>query len=106
LRELAQGIAIEIDPNHNFFLVNGRRDIYLAMLLTTLKAYLVSILEQNGIPNSKDRAAQLILDGKIIEDFIHIEIPPEIKNGSSDNQWKIFMTVEGSHKFFMDMVFP
>lgn len=102
---MAKGLEIEIDPDHNFFLINGRRDVYLATLLTTLKAYLVSILEKNQITKPKEKAAQSILDGKIVGDYIHIEIPPEMKD-EKNNQWKIYMTVEGSHKFFMENMFP
>lgn len=106
MRHLAKDLTIEIDPTHNFFLVNGRRDIYLAMILTTLKAYLVSILDRNEIENPYEVATQSILNGKIVDDHIHIDIPPEMKNGGNEDKWKIFMTIEGSHDFFMHMMFP
>ena len=107
MKEIAQGLEIDIDPTHNFFIINGRRDIYFAKLLTTLKAYLTSILEKNNIENPKKSATELILNGKITDNHIQIEIPPQMKNGdSTEEEWKILMTVEGYHDFFMGMMFP
>lgn len=105
MRKLTQGIEVGVDPTHNFFLVNGRRDDYLAILLTTLKAYLVLILERNQITDPKKTAAQSILNGKVEGDFIHIEIPNEMRT-EKDKVWIIFMTVEGIHEFFVKIILP
>jgi len=105
LKELAKGLEIGIDQKHNFFLINGSKDTYLAKLLTTLKAYMVSILQKNDIKEAKERATQLILDGELIGDYIHIKVPPEMESTKED-QWKIYMTVEGYNDFFMNMMFP
>ena len=105
LRELAQGLEIDIDPTHNFFIINGRKDIYLARLLTTLKAYLTSILEKNNIEKAKESATELILNGRLTDNHIHIEIPPQMRKEEKEN-WKILMTIEGYHDFFIGMMFP
>lgn len=106
MKKVTQELKIGIDPDHDFFLVNGRKDIYLAMLLTTIKAYMVSILDKNGIKNAKKVATEYILEGEIVDDFIYIKKPPEMKNGGEEDSWKIFMTVEGSHQFFMQTMYP
>lgn len=114
MKRVIEGLEIRIDPDHDLFLVNGRKDISIAKLLTTLKAYLVSILDKNKIKDANRVATKSILDGEIvkeideeiIKEFIFIEKPREMKNGDKEDRWKILMTIEGSHQFFFQMMYP
>ncbi|MEF3692148.1 MAG: hypothetical protein V3574_03805 [Candidatus Moraniibacteriota bacterium] len=105
MKRVIQELEIGIDPEHSTFLVYGRRDLTLAEILTTLSAYLVLILQKEKVEGSEKLAPELILGGYIENNFIHIEMPPQMNGGSQ--VWKIpINNKQGIIDFFLEKICP
>lgn len=102
MKELTDdGTKIEIDSNHNLILVNGSSDNYLAKILTTLKAYLIPILEKKGIENARNISLNLIMNGEIkYGKYIEIPLPKDLQ--FNRDVWNISLLPEAMHGFFIE----
>lgn len=104
MNKIIKKVNLDVD-NHGFILINGKKDGPWARALTTLKAYLTEIFNQNGIIKPRERALISILSGKLDGHWIHIQVPSEIKKKfPSEKEWKIPLDIIQMNIFYFQKI--
>lgn len=90
---------------HGLILINGKKDGPWAKALTTLKAYLTEIFNQNGIKNPRELALEKILEGRLEGHWMYIKTPLEIrKKFPQEKEWKIPLDIIQMNIFYFQKV--
>jgi hypothetical protein len=104
MNKLLKKIELDVDK-HGFISINGNINGVWAKALTTLKAYLTEIFNQNKVNNPREKALITILGGKINGHWINIQTPSEIrKKFPQEKEWRIPLDIIQMNIFYFQKI--
>lgn len=104
MNKIIRKLDLKID-DHGFILINGEKDGTWARALTTLRAYLTEIFNQNDILNPRERALKTILEGKLEGHWINIQTPSRIRRKfPQEKEWRIPLDIIQMNIFYFQKI--